>query len=102
MVAKGLFLTKRRRQDIEPTIAFLCTRVKKPTQQDWNKLSRMMTFLNQTKKDAMTLTYDGSGVIKWYWYVDELVQPHVIHGVTWSGLFPSILAKNARFCTPIF
>ena len=66
MVTKGLFLAKRGRPDIAPTIAFLCTRVKNPTQQDWNKLSRMMTFLSQTKKDVMPLSCDGSGVIKWY------------------------------------
>ena len=39
-VAKGLFLSKRARPDILPTIAFLCTRVKEPTLQDWMKLSR--------------------------------------------------------------
>lgn len=31
-VAKGLFVTKRARQDIQPAIAFLCTRVKDPTE----------------------------------------------------------------------
>ena len=38
MVAKGLFVTKRARQDIQPAIAFLCTRVKTPTDEDWGKL----------------------------------------------------------------
>jgi len=38
MVAKGLFLGKRARQEIQTTISFLCTRVQSPTQQDWAKL----------------------------------------------------------------
>ena len=34
-VAKGLFLCKRARPDIQPTIAVLSTRVKSPTESDW-------------------------------------------------------------------
>jgi hypothetical protein len=37
-VAKGLFASTRARPDIQPTIAFLCTRVREPTEEDWNKL----------------------------------------------------------------
>ena len=66
MVAKGLFLCKRGRLDVAPTIAFLCTRVKEPTVQDWNKLARMMTFLCHAKNDMLVLQCDGTGVIKWH------------------------------------
>jgi hypothetical protein len=34
IVAKGLFVTKRFRQDIQPGIAYLCTRVQHPTEDD--------------------------------------------------------------------
>jgi hypothetical protein len=37
-IAKGLFLCKRARPDIHPTIAVLCTRVKQPNESDWQKL----------------------------------------------------------------
>ena len=37
-VAKGLFVCKRARQDIQPAIAFLASRVQLPTQSDWFKL----------------------------------------------------------------
>ena len=37
-VAKGLFLCKRARPDIQPTIAWLCSRVKDPDEFKWNKL----------------------------------------------------------------
>jgi len=35
VVAKLLHLSKRARPDIEPTVAFLCTRVSKSTVEDW-------------------------------------------------------------------
>ena len=66
MVAKGLFLCKRARPDIAPVIAFLCTRVKEPTKQDWGKLHRMMLFLNTTKEDVLTLRSDKSHKVKYY------------------------------------
>jgi hypothetical protein len=44
IVVKGLFVTKRARQDIQPGIAFLCTRVQHPTEDDWKKLRRMIQF----------------------------------------------------------
>ena len=37
-VAKGLFLCKRSQGDIMTTIAFLCTRVQSPDEDDWKKL----------------------------------------------------------------
>ena len=37
-VAKGLFVSKRARADIHPTIAVLCTCVKDPDESDWEKL----------------------------------------------------------------
>jgi hypothetical protein len=65
-VAKGLFASTRARPDIQPTIAFLCTRVREPTEEDWNKLQRLMKFLNSTQDDVLTLSADGSNVIKWH------------------------------------
>jgi len=49
-VAKGLFLCKRARPDIQPTIAVLNTRVKEPNESDWTKLIRMMEYLNGTRR----------------------------------------------------
>ena len=37
-VARGLFVCKWARPDIQPTIVVLCTRVKEPNESDWNKL----------------------------------------------------------------
>ena len=48
IVAKLLFVAKRARLDIEPTISFLCTRVSKSTTQDWIKLGRLLGYLKMT------------------------------------------------------
>jgi len=64
-VAKALFLTKRSRPDIMPTVAFLCTRVQGPNIEDWSKLTRMMEFLKRTQDDCLTLRADGSKQVTW-------------------------------------
>jgi hypothetical protein len=66
MVAKGLFLCKRGRPDIAPAIAFLTTRVRSPTYDDWGKLVRLMRFLRQTSQDRLTLLADDQQSAKWY------------------------------------
>ena len=66
VVAKGLFLMKRARPDIQTAIAYLCTRVKNPDESDWVKLVRMMKYLNGTKEKVLTLSADNLRVIKWY------------------------------------
>ena len=66
VVAKGLFLCKRARPDIMTAIAFLCTRVQKPNQDDWKKLICLLCYLNSTKQLFVTLKADTSNVIKWY------------------------------------
>ena len=73
-VAKGLFVCKRARPDIQPTIAVLCTRVKAPNESDWDKLIRLLKFLNGTREDVLTLSADDLGVIKWY--VDSAFAVH--------------------------
>ena len=52
-VAHGLFVSKQARPDVQPTIAFLCTWVREPMKDDWNKLSRLMSYLKKTKDDVM-------------------------------------------------
>jgi hypothetical protein len=65
-VAKLLFLCKRGRPDIQTAIAFLCTRVKAPTRHDYNKLSRVIKYLRNTKELVLTLSADNLNIIKWW------------------------------------
>jgi hypothetical protein len=73
-VAKGLFITKRSRQDIQPGFAYLCTRVHLPTEDDWKKLRRIIQLLKGTQNDVLTLKADNSHVIKWH--VDPALAVH--------------------------
>jgi hypothetical protein len=75
MVAKGLFLCKCARPDIQPTIAVLCTRDKDPNEADWGKLVRMMKYLNGTKKKILTLSAGNLRCIKWYVDASFAVHP---------------------------
>ena len=74
-VAKGLFLCKRARPDIQPTIAVLSTRVKSPTESDWKKLIRMLEYLKGTSKMSLKLKADNPQVIKWYVDASFAVHP---------------------------
>jgi hypothetical protein len=65
-VMKGMFVCKRGRQDIQPGIAFLATRTLNPTEEDWIKLVRLMTYLSKTPDIVTKLSADDSGIIKWY------------------------------------
>ena len=54
-VAKILYLAKRVRPDILLAVNFLSTRVSVPTQQDWEKLTRVLQYLNATSDMGMIL-----------------------------------------------
>ena len=48
IVAKLLYICKRARLDLQVAIGFLCTRVKEPTVQDWQKLKRVLMYTRGT------------------------------------------------------
>jgi hypothetical protein len=74
-VAKGLFLCKRARPNIQQEISVLCTRVRDPNQADWEKLMRAMKYLNGTKGENLTLSADNLRVVKWYVDASFAVHP---------------------------
>jgi hypothetical protein len=65
-VAKGLFACKRARPDIHTATTLLCTRVKEPSENDWEKLLRMMKYLNGSRDEVLFLSAGDLHVIKWY------------------------------------
>jgi len=75
-VANALFACKRARPDIHPTAAALCMRVKESNQDDWNKLTRLLKFINGTREDRLCLSADDLSVIKWYVDVAFAVHPN--------------------------
>jgi hypothetical protein len=59
IVQKLLYVSHRGRSDIQPTVAFLSTRVSKSTKQDWGKLRRLLQYLNETIDLTLTLGADS-------------------------------------------
>ena len=74
-VAKTLFVAKRARPDILSTVSVLTTRVRHPNRSDWNKLIRLLKYLNGTRGDYLTLRADDLQIIKWYVDVSFAVHP---------------------------
>ena len=52
IVAKLLQIMKRARPDLETAIGFICTRVNQSYEDDWNKLRRVITNVNNTIEDC--------------------------------------------------
>jgi hypothetical protein len=103
IVAKGLFVCKRARPDIHPTTALLCTRVREPIQDDWDKLVRLMRYLNGTREDVLTLTADDLHVIKWHVDASFAVHPdfrsHTGGVMTYGGGALQSLSRKQRLNT---
>ena len=74
-VAKALFACKRARPDIHHTTTLLCTRVRSPKEDDWNKLIRLLKYVNGTREDVLTLSVDDVHVLKWYVDASFAVHP---------------------------
>ena len=71
--AQLLFLSRVRR-DIQTTIAFLTTRVKRPDEDDWGKLKRVLKYLSSTRH--LTLSLFANSLTNIVWYVDASHQTH--------------------------
>ena len=74
-MVKGLFLCTQARPGIQPTIAVLCTRVKGPNKSDWQKLIRLMKYLNGRQKRRLKLSAGDIRCIKWYVDTSFAVHP---------------------------
>jgi Reverse transcriptase (RNA-dependent DNA polymerase) len=66
IVQKMLYVAQRARIDVLLAIAFLCTRVREPTKEDWEKLKRVLQFLHRTIDDVRTIGADDlSSMVSW-------------------------------------
>ena len=63
IAAKMLFITKRGRPDLEPTVQFMCTRVTKSTEQDWIKMRRLMLFLKNIINERRYIAIKDKGAM---------------------------------------
>ena len=65
-VAQLLFVATRVRRDIQTAVAFLTTRVKKPDEDDWGKLKRVLRYLKGTLHMKLKLSVENLGIIRWW------------------------------------
>ena len=65
-VAQLLFLCARDRPDIRTAVSFLCSRTKKPDEDDWGKLKRVLKYLYGTRHMKLNLTADGLDTLTWW------------------------------------
>jgi hypothetical protein len=52
--------------DIHTAVSFLTTRVRKPDEDDWGKLKRVLQYLLGAKHMKLTLSIDNLGQIRWW------------------------------------
>ena len=94
--AKLLFLAKRARPDILTAVAFLTTRVKGPTKEDFDKLGRVIKYLRATPELCLTLeANDALKDIIWRADGSHAVHPDM-RGHT-GGIFT--MGRGAIYCT---
>ena len=77
--AKCLFLTKRARPDISTAVAFCTTRVRKPDEDDWKKLQRMIRYLRGSLELPLMV---GRRVT---WRALRYARPYWRHGLSRKG-----------------
>ena len=56
-----LFAAKRARPDIQVAVAYLCTRVREPTKDDYLKLARVIRYLRNTVNLPLVIGWDDTG-----------------------------------------
>ena len=69
LVANLLFLSKRAQSDIQPTTAFLATRVRNPVEDEWKKLRRVLSYLDATT-NIIKLHLNANNLKVFHWWVD--------------------------------
>jgi hypothetical protein len=75
ITAQLLYLCQRARPDLQPTVAFLTTRVTQPDIDDWKKLTRCIRYLRDSKELYLTLEADDGVDIKWWIDASFAVHP---------------------------
>jgi len=99
-VARGLFLSKRARLDIHPTITILASRVREPRESDWKKCVRMMRYLHNTMKWHTTLSAESLRVMKWSIDASFAVHPdfksHTGGTMSWGKGAAQVMSRKQK------
>lgn len=87
MVAKLLYLAKRTRPDILTVISFLATRVKCTTEQDLEKLNRLLRYIRATREFGLSISASNDHLVA---YVDASHAVHTASGKSQTGLYVTV------------
>ena len=94
LVMEGLYLSQRGRPDIRTAIAFLCSRLNNPDEDDYKKLTRLVRYLRGTKDLILTLRANNDGIVRWW--IDASYAVHEdMKGHTGATL---LLGKGGIYC----
>jgi hypothetical protein len=98
-VAKVLYLATKIRPELLPTVSFLSSRVLAPTEEDWSKLQKLMSYVSNTVNYGIKYYKGQSTDIKAY--IDASHGTHYNDGTSRSGILITmaggcICAKSAR------
>ena len=75
--AQMLFISSRARRDLQPTVAFLTTRVKGPDKDDWGKLKRALKHVNGTRRLKLRIKINSlQDILNLLWFIDG---SHCVH-----------------------
>jgi hypothetical protein len=80
-----LFLSARARRNIQPTTAFLTTRVKSQDEDDWGKVKRTLGHLKGTLHMPLVLSADSLTLSRW-WVDAAYAVHHNCKGHTGAGM----------------
>jgi hypothetical protein len=74
ITAQLLFVCKRGRPDIQTAVAFLCTRVREPDEDDYKKLCSLVKYIRRTK--FLKLTMEAAYLDQNHWFIDGAFAVH--------------------------
>jgi hypothetical protein len=84
IVAKALYLATKIRPDLLPAISFLTSRVLCATDQDWEKLRRMISYIAKTIEYG--LFYRKGSAVELVAYIDASHGTHLEDGTSRTGI----------------
>jgi hypothetical protein len=103
IAAKGLFVCKRAQPDTHTNVAVLCTRVKRPIEDDWKKMVRLIRYMNGTRGDKLYLTAKDLPRIMWHIVASFAVHPdfmsHTGGVMTYGGGALQSISRKQRLNT---
>ena len=103
IVTKTLYVTKRARYGACLAIAFLTTRVRAPSTDDWVKLCHLIEYLRGDHNQPLVIDAENNKLLMWY--IDALftVHPkmhrHTGGGLTMGRIFPISVSTKQKLNT---